>query len=221
MNFCISVVLFSFSLSGYYWIWASSFWMSNALVLVQRLVFFTVFCCCSLWTSFAARASWFEFVPRSARVPNISFAPAGLVLAHAPGNLWPVLRCWFLFSSWPSHEHSPAANRTEFWLTAVRFRLVFGSLLCFAILIFGCAPRMPLGFSHSHWRSWLPAADFDSCPWAAGSFPSRARRPRVFTGCHWFSQLRSALPFSTHEADLSLDRFYVGVLIFPLGARGK
>jgi hypothetical protein len=54
--------------------------------------------------------------------------------------------------------------------------LVFGSLLCFAIqaaaapnnvfavLIFGCAPRIPLGFSHSHRRSGLATSDSDSCP---------------------------------------------------------
>jgi hypothetical protein len=54
--------------------------------------------------------------------------------------------------------------------------LVFGSLLCFAIqaaaapnnvfavLIFGCAPRIPLGFSHSHRRSGLATSDSDSSP---------------------------------------------------------
>jgi hypothetical protein len=51
MDFCISVVLFSFFFSGYYWIWASLILDEQHLgpmVLVQRLVFFTVFCCRSL-----------------------------------------------------------------------------------------------------------------------------------------------------------------------------
>jgi hypothetical protein len=39
IDFCISIVLFSFFLSDYHWIWAYSFWMRNALLVLSGLCF--------------------------------------------------------------------------------------------------------------------------------------------------------------------------------------
>jgi hypothetical protein len=44
-------------------------------------------------SGFFARVFLLRVAREQEPVPLIRFAPAGLVLAHAPGNLWPVLRC--------------------------------------------------------------------------------------------------------------------------------
>jgi hypothetical protein len=122
-------------------------------------------------------------------------------------------------------------------LAAARIRLlVFGSLLCFAIqaaaarnnvsavMIFGCAPRSRSAFLIATCGPGFQLPIPILAPELPTVFPaeraacvsSQVATDFLSLGVHCHFP-----PFSTHKADLSLDRLYVGVLIFPLGARGK